>query len=715
MSQINEVVKLRTELDMTGFEKSLEEMKILADATMRTINNTFKSTSSISDNLSKAFSNIVEQSKLLSSAFEGIQVGAEIFQFAGESVIPFVKNFEQARLQVSLFSAENDIAKLTGEQLSNSLSLGEMAVGVLTGKVELATAAHAAWNVVKSIDPIMLVVAGVSALAAGLAFLCSNMDSSTKEHEELMEKMEQEKQAYEELREKQETQMNANLSEIGNIQALNNELGVLVDTNGKVKAGYEERAAFIVSELNKACDLNLEIIDGEIQGYSDVSSSIDDMIEKKRAEIILEAELPMYKEAVLKVTEAQIAANQLQSELSDLNTQKMVAEAELIAKHGEDWQNCVNISSSAMFREWEQLSRDTLLKEEEFNAQNDIVKGYYDDINKYETDAALIASDNAENYKKVQASTLASKEETISGKRSAITNEIDAEKSHLQYLNEEYAASYDEFEKKQLEAKIKGVEETIRLKQEEMDGMTSIIVTKGPAYDAEVKKMSLKALNDLKGDTTKYFGVTKDNVLEMVKGLNSKDEKVRTAAKEKAEIMLKELNSKDDEFSKTGADIIDGILNGANSKQDTLLTAMSNIGDSLLNTFKNKMMINSPSKKFAQLAKSIPEGIQSGIQAGKNNLLSEMEWLSNELLSAFETDVFSNIYDAIISEQLKMASLVQTEAKVELLKMNIIKAENQELHGKIDAVIENHVDLDGRELAVSLAPMISEELAFQWR
>ena len=71
--------------------------------------------------------------------------------------------------------------------------------------------------------------------------------------------------------------------------------------------------------------------------------------------------------------------------------------------------------------------------------------------------------------------------------------------------------------------------------------------------------------------------------------------------------------------------------------------------------------------------------------------------------------------DAILSEQLRMSALVQTQSTIEMLKMNVLKAENQSIQGKLDAVIENHVDLDGRELAVALAPMISEELAFNWR
>ena len=47
------------------------------------------------------------------------------------------------------------------------------------------------------------------------------------------------------------------------------------------------------------------------------------MIEKKRGEIIIEAQLPAYKEAVTKSLEAQTKANKLNAELTELNIEKM--------------------------------------------------------------------------------------------------------------------------------------------------------------------------------------------------------------------------------------------------------------------------------------------------------------------------------------------------------------------------------------------------------
>lgn len=109
MSNNNEVIRVKTELDDTAFIKSLQEMKDYASNMVTSINTTLKSINSLSTDLSKSLADTVQQSNLLTSAFESLKIGSSVFQFANESIVPFVKSFETAKLQVSLFSMENDI------------------------------------------------------------------------------------------------------------------------------------------------------------------------------------------------------------------------------------------------------------------------------------------------------------------------------------------------------------------------------------------------------------------------------------------------------------------------------------------------------------------------------------------------------------------------------------------------------------------------------
>ena len=74
--------------------------------------------------------------------------------------------------------------------------------------------------------------------------------------------------------------------EYGHYQQLWDELQQNVDANGKVKDGYEERAAFITSTLSNALGVEITMTDGVIDKYGELKESIDSLIEKKRQEAI---------------------------------------------------------------------------------------------------------------------------------------------------------------------------------------------------------------------------------------------------------------------------------------------------------------------------------------------------------------------------------------------------------------------------------------------
>lgn len=76
------------------------------------------------------------------------------------------------------------------------------------------------------------------------------------------------------------------------------ELESIIDANGKVKKGYEERANFIVTTLNNAYGTELSIIDGKIQKYDDEINKIKDVITEKKKEIALESASQAYELAI---------------------------------------------------------------------------------------------------------------------------------------------------------------------------------------------------------------------------------------------------------------------------------------------------------------------------------------------------------------------------------------------------------------------------------
>lgn len=80
--------------------------------------------------------------------------------------------------------------------------------------------------------------------------------------------------------------------------SLVSELENIVDANGRVKKGYEDRAEFIVTTLNKAYGTEMQIINGKIKNYKKEVQSIKDIINEKRKQIALESAEEGYKVAL---------------------------------------------------------------------------------------------------------------------------------------------------------------------------------------------------------------------------------------------------------------------------------------------------------------------------------------------------------------------------------------------------------------------------------
>lgn len=667
------------------------------------------------------FAFVADNGKVLTTVLVGVSsamIAMKTINMAKSVIEPMAQSFQTAQLSIKLFEMANTGATVSQAALNGTLTLGETVVGLLTGKVTLATAAQAAWNAVKALDPTMMIVLAVGALAAGIGALIVCMGDEENAHKEKMESIQNEIDSYAELKTQQQEQLSANLGEIENTQRLSNELGNLVDANGKVKDGYEARANFIVGELNSALGLNMQLVDDEIQGYSNLGTSIDNLIAKKRAEIILESQFPAYKEAVTNATNAQIEANKIETELSKARTEQKAIEAELEAKYGADWIAQAYMKKDALLRQWGDLSTDTTNKETEYNKQNELVKGYYEDITAYETNATLLASENAEAYKLIQTDVGAKKAETVQGQIAQIELEKEAELKHLEFLKGELATATAEEQKRALQAQIGSSQSMIKTKEEEIKGLTSTVVNKGKEYSGEVKKLAIKSLEEFDGDTKKYFGVSQEKFDNVVKGLKSKDKDVKDEATKAAKEMLKGVKSKDDQFSKAGADVLEGVIRGSNSKVGNLYSTMADYGASMLDSFKKSLGIKSPSREFAKLSKFIPEGISKGIEDNEKGAIDSVSSLSDSMLSIFDNidldGIIKGVQDQVMKEQLVMVHEARINTQGELSKISVQNSMiDKVFKAALDGKIEVHVDLDGREVGIGLAPIIAEELAFK--
>lgn len=106
------------------------------------------------------------------------------------------------------------------------------------------------------------------------------------------------KKAYEELASARQASFDGINAEYGYLSELKDEYNSLIDSNGEVKEGYEERANFILNELANALGVEREEIEQNIDANGRLGQSIDDLILKKKAEAALSAGQDAYTEAI---------------------------------------------------------------------------------------------------------------------------------------------------------------------------------------------------------------------------------------------------------------------------------------------------------------------------------------------------------------------------------------------------------------------------------
>ena len=106
------------------------------------------------------------------------------------------------------------------------------------------------------------------------------------------------KKAYEEMASARQESLDGISAEYGYLSELKEEYNSLIDSNGEVKEGYEDRANFILNELANALGVEREEIEQNIDANGRLGQSIDDLILKKKAEAALSAGQDAYTTAI---------------------------------------------------------------------------------------------------------------------------------------------------------------------------------------------------------------------------------------------------------------------------------------------------------------------------------------------------------------------------------------------------------------------------------
>lgn len=512
------------------------------------------------------------------TAFKGYKVVNETTSILKKGV----KTWKTASAAVDAYYAAQLLAMESGVATNATLTAGQAVVGMFTGKVNLATKAQTLWNVAMKANPIGLVISAVAALAAGLGVYALTQKEAESATDKANKKLAEQAEAIRETQAARQVEVAGIQTQFGHYQQLWDELQGIVDQNGKIKEGYEERAAFITSTLSEALGVEIETTDGVIQKYGELTQSIDQVIQKKKAEAILSAYEDDYTAAIKNQAQAAQEVARTFDDYSEAKKRAKKATEEL--KEAESSMTAEQAAGSfeVMRLQQAQMEANTELDKAEkaFNDAKIASNEYSTTISNYETAMGSVESGSAN----AAAAVL------------ALSNDLqragDVSESTLQKQVDSFRKSYDEMK---------------AAASEKGSGVTNEMV-------AQAQAMWLMAQIEYEKGTTNNTAQIEawQNEINQLLGNSGNPEAAAQEAKETTEAATNALQEGKEPVKQATKDAIEGGVSEGAAEADTS-TVPAQKGKEAADSTANS--VNSGKTAINEAAKSAVNEINTGASA----------------------------------------------------------------------------------------------------
>lgn len=474
-------------------------------------------------------------------------------------------------------------------------------------------------------SPAGIATTAITAVAVGIAILKARVDEEMESMREATTEIENSVSARQNALDAINKQQDANLAEINNVKQLKDELSELVDKNGKVKDGYEVRAKFILNQLNEALGTEYKLNGDIIDSYKELQDNIDELILKKEAQIILEANEEKYKEAIQNKTKAYEDYVKTQEQINELQ--------EKYNKLQEDAKTGMLGTADIIIREKtykDELDRlNTVLQEQDKQLQE-----YNNNIATYQKNSELIIKGGEENLKKIEQSVTMTQSNITNtaneNLQERIKNQIESNEKTKQLYDLE--AKYNKDTKNNIyKTNVEEGQKNLDLLVEQLVERTSTVDELGTDETEAWKTLANNSYDEYSDALSKMTPEMRERI-EEVTGVVSNDETVKKSMEELAEDAEKGFNDNVD--GKTwGQDLVALIAGGINNSHSKQL--ISGAASSIAGIIDNILGFSVPEKgPLSNFDKSMPDMIDlmtKGLNNNKYKLLNAVTSLSQNL------------------------------------------------------------------------------------
>ena len=506
------------------------------------------------------------------------------------------------------------VGKLTSTIGSGIKTLGTFtqAIGVMKGTVTTtSTAVNGLASIIGAVtSPVGLAITAIGLLAGAYVTLKTQSEKLPENLQKIVEETDKAKKSHEEYRTELDKTASSNLAEIQNSENLRNELTKLVDENGKVKEGYKDRVAFILSELNKALGTEYSLTGNVIKQYQKLQDEIDLLILKKKAQIILENEEAKYSTAMKEKNTA------YQKMIDAQNEYNKALEGKTYEEYFEGLkQNYMDAGYTA--KASAKYAKEYMAKwidgyKNAYETNKGIYNDYLNDIAKYENDFAISQSDNTEKIKQMTNERINNYSRENLSKGEQIQIGIAQELYNIEELKKLYQQDLQNQNEISAEANanaIKSGEERLQTLIENLKSQTSTINENSPDVVEAWKRMATDSYNvyydtvsqsppELAKKIQEMTGVTAEETPELVNETQKMSQQV-----------IDQIN-KNPEFKSKALENLKGYLNGLEDSElrELLKEAGVENADKVIEGIKNG---NLAEDQGMQILNSLNNGLQN--------------------------------------------------------------------------------------------------------
>ncbi len=461
--------------------------------------------------------------------------------------------------------------------VNGGLSIQQILVGTLTGKIDLAIAKQSLWNATIGMNPIGAAIIAIAALTAAIGFHVVSSEKQTESEirraeavkelvdstNELTESVNQNRDAYENKKKTIEDSAKADVAQLDYTKELVAELSSLADETGKVDEKNRDRVNFILGEVNKAFEKEFKMIDGQIQGYGSLITTIDELIAKEEERITLKA----YEDLMVEAIKREVQAKEEARKATENLTEAKAEQAAIVKEYMDEYEKSTGLRrSEADVINYLGMGYDGLGKR--YVALNDVIK-----------DNSAVLQESGKVFK-----------ETADAKQRYSDASIAAEKGNLDEIANAYSVSED---------------------------------TK--------KSIVSKSANEILGETEK-----KNKEIEGLE--KQRGEKTSESDKQAWGKLITQTKTDGGRLAKeyeTAGNNAVTSLSKALDNDSLVARAATKLGMAAVKAIKNALQIKSPSKVMTAIGSNASNSFASGIASAEPNVEKTSRDIANTAIEGF--------------------------------------------------------------------------------